>query len=916
MADDISTQIVLQAVNETNAAFDSFEGALASVQTLIKDLTTSFTTFASSVGISLGDAAVAAEELAAPVEAAGAGMTQAMTRATESAAEASAAVTSASVKSGGALATISEASNKLSGHLSGLKNAAITAGVTIAGGLGLFEFTSHAVEAGNQVYELSKKLHVSSGEAFQLGNVLNLTNTNSQAFITTITRLDRGIETAGKHGNVYTKALAQFGVQLTDAHGKLLPLPEQLAKLSEAYEKAAASGNEEAFSAAILGARGQQLIPMLADYAEAQEAASKVKWMGVDPQKLHEQEVNLEALKLEMSQVGMTAATALMPIAEQILPPLMNALQNLASFVSSHQSSIKQLIGTFMDVGKSIATVVTPVLKDVLNFILNHGAAAKVIIEGLVGSFVGLKVLGGVAGGLKTFSEGLDKLVGGAKLVMNSGLAKGLMGLFNGFGSGGLSSIFDGVTSGLATLGSHISTFVFGPWKLLGDGIRGLPGLVKSIPGLFSSAFGSVSSLVSGAFRAIPGAFSGFLGFLQGIGPRILGLVRTAFSWEGIVSLARGALTLLTGPWGILILAIMAGVGAIIANWDKIRQWVVQHFGGTIPTNMAQLRQTIQKIWTQIQTTFTTVWNAIKSVVTQAWAYIEPTVMGAVKKIQAFWQEVWPKLKELFVEVWHLMATIVGPELAVIYVAISGALGFIKGLWKDAWGIVKSTFKLVWDAVVDIFRTAWDIFSGVFNVVLDILTGRWGKAWDDVKTLFRNVWNDIGKFFSDLVGNAINWGRNIINGFIDGIKGTIGGVANAVGSVVQTVKNFLGFHSPAKEGPGSESDVWAPNLVRMFATGLQDNTDLIGRAAAAMISPLQSAVASIGQYMAGVPAMSAMVSQQVDIRGVALAGAGGAQGFVFAPTIHVTGNITKNEHDLANMVQEAVWNKLKMQGKF
>ena len=489
--------------------------------------------------------------------------------------------------------------------------------------------------------------------------------------------------------------------------------------------------------------------------------------------------------------------------------------------------------------------------------------------------------------------------------------------MFKGFSLDGMGGLFEGFTSGLKALGGHISTFIFGPWKLLGDGIRGLPGLVKSIPGLFSSAFGSISSLVSGVFKAIPGAFSGFLGFLQGIGPRILGFVRTAFSWQSIVSLAQGALTLITGPWGILILAIMAGVGAIIANWDKIKAWVTEHFGGTIPTNMTQLKQTMENIWNSIRTTFTTVWNDIQNVVQEVWAYISPTILGAVAKIKSFWSEVWPKLKELFVEVWHAMEIVIGPTVGAIYLAISAALGFIKGAWQDAWGIIKSTFKLVWDAVVDIFRTAWDIFSGIFKIALDLLTGHWSDAWNDVKQLFVNVWNDIGKFFSDLVGDAINWGRNIINGFIDGIKGAIGGVEAAVKSVADKIKSFLGFHSPAKEGPGSESDVWAPNLVHMFAAGLQDNAELVSRAAAAMISPLQSAVASVGQYMARVPAMSAMVSQQVNIRGMAFVGGGvAAGGGSYNFTINVSGNITKNEKELADKVQEAIWNKIKIMGKF
>lgn len=597
---------------------------------------------------------------------------------------------------------------------------------------------------------------------------------------------------------------------------------------------------------------------------------------------------SLEQAQAAIKNAGISVMTSLAPALNalaQDVTKIMTAFQNL----SPHT---RKIIGEAV-----IATAAITAL----------GATFFMAISGIGALKMGLQGLGL----FKVASEGEE-----AVSVLSR--FKGLSSIFKGFSLGGIA---EGLGGALKSLGGTLSNFIFGPWKMLTDGIKGLPGLVAKIPGAFSS----LSSLISGAFKgalqgvtgfitAIPGKIAALPELLAGWGSKILTLVRSAFSWESIMSAASTALEVLTGPWGALILAVVAGVGAIIANWNTIKSWVLQHFGGTIPTNLNQLKQTMTNVWNAVRTTFTTVWNDIKKVVGEAWAYISPTIIGAVNKVSAFWKEIWPELKQLFVEVWNVMKVIIGPTVAAIYVAISGALGFIKGVWSNEWNIIKSTFKLVWDAIVDVLRVAWDIISGVFKVALDLLTGHWSKAWQDIKTTVANVFGDVGKFFTDLASNAWQWGVNVIQGFIDGVKSMVSSVGNAIGNVANQIKNFLGFHSPTKEGPGSESDQWAPNFVSMFAKGLTDGTEFVQHAANTLMAPLQNVAQTVRQQMANIPGMNVGLTQQASYS-LAYAGAGNTQPYVFAPVIHVSGNVTRSEEELADIIQKKIWDKAKNQGK-
>lgn len=70
------------------------------------------------------------------------------------------------------------------------------------------------------------------------------------------------------------------------------------------------------------------------------------------------------------------------------------------------------------------------------------------------------------------------------------------------------------------------------------------------------------------------------------------------------------------------------------------------------------------------------------------------------------------------------------------------------------------------------------------------------------------------------------WGRDMINSFVDGIKSAIGKVKDAVKNVANTVKSYLHFSEP-DVGPLSDFHTYAPDMMKLFAQGMADNDDII-----------------------------------------------------------------------------------------
>lgn len=277
-------------------------------------------------------------------------------------------------------------------------------------GFGLFKLGEDAIEAGDRTYVLSQRMGLTAKEASGLNRILKLTDTDTKPFISSMMRLDKAIETVGKNGNTTTKTLSAFGVHLVDSKGKLLPMTEQLGVLASQYRKAEEAGRGDAFATSIFGAKAQQMLPLLEDYTEAKEAASRVKGIGIDPKAAHEASVNLKVLKMETSQVGMTLSNAMMPIVQSVLPPLIMGFTNLAGFINKHQKDVKAFTNEFTGLATKIGSGVVPIIKNdlipMIKGIIDNSRIAVPIIAGLGAGFGTLMVIGKINMLYKAWQEG------------------------------------------------------------------------------------------------------------------------------------------------------------------------------------------------------------------------------------------------------------------------------------------------------------------------------------------------------------------------------------------------------------------------------------------------------------------------------------------------------------------------------
>lgn len=204
-------------------------------------------------------------------------------------------------------------------------------------------------------------------------------------------------------------------------------------------------------------------------------------------------------------------------------------------------------------------------------------------------------------------------------------------------------------------------------------------------------------------------------------------------------------------------------------------------------------------------------------------------VRGAIEIVGKLAQFIGEHLPELIPAIIDMVIGIADALIDNVDLLIDGAIALILGL---ADGMVDAMPKLidkmpeiVEKIVTALVRNAPKLAVAAGELIGKLATGliqSIPKMWNALGEIVTTVVSYIGK----LPKMALEWGVDLIAGFIDGIKSKITGLKNTVSGIAKTVKDFIGFSEPDK-GPLSNFHTFAPDMMELFAKGIYDNIGLI-----------------------------------------------------------------------------------------
>lgn len=197
-----------------------------------------------------------------------------------------------------------------------------------------------------------------------------------------------------------------------------------------------------------------------------------------------------------------------------------------------------------------------------------------------------------------------------------------------------------------------------------------------------------------------------------------------------------------------------------------------------------------------------------------------------------------------------------GPALIVIgkVVGIVGSVVTGIGTLTTTLGIAMTFISgTAIPAVVGFVATFWPLILVIAAVVAAVVAviaiiKNWGKITDwfkDKWAKFSKAIEGISVVFDTLVNAGKEWGKDMVNNFINGIKEKWEDLKKTVSNLAETIASYLHFSVP-DVGPLKHADTWMPDMVDLMSTTLSRSSDNIDPALEKFASKIAGGINASG----------------------------------------------------------------------
>ena len=182
----------------------------------------------------------------------------------------------------------------------------------------------------------------------------------------------------------------------------------------------------------------------------------------------------------------------------------------------------------------------------------------------------------------------------------------------------------------------------------------------------------------------------------------------------------------------------------------------------------------------------------------------------------------------------------------------------VKGLIDNIPVIIQNIPEIIKAIVDTILAFNWLNLGGkIIEFFAQGIKGMLSSIVNVAKDIIKSITDGGG--LKNLPQMAVQWGKDLISNFVSGIKSTVGKVGDAVFGVADKIASFLHFSEP-DEGPLSNFHTYGPDMVELFANGIEKSKGLAANAARDMAQAVSNAAAIPAMQ---IPAMKRMVIPEI-----------------------------------------------------
>lgn len=600
---------------------------------------------------------------------------------------------------GRAIGGLSSTAGKVSGGFKGLVGAAgglsnmLGSLVPLATGAGLAAMAKGAIDAADNMNDLSQKTGVSVESLSKFQQAANASGTSIEGVGAAMIKLNKGL--AAGTGPA-ADALKALGLSATDASGKLKTTDAVMLEVADKFKAMPDGANKTALALQLFGKAGADMIPLLNGGSKAitDLSATMTGEFAKGADNLNDK---LAALQGKMLQLGVTIGTALMPVLNVIADLVLKAAEAFAAMPGPIQAII----------GGAVALAAA--------FVLLAPAISAVI--SIAGVLAGLKIGATIAGWAALAGPAITAITAaftGFMAFLTGTLLPGLLAFFSGPAGWTVLAVAAVVAMAIAFREPIMQFFTW-----LGEAIpQAFSGLIELLQPIFVQPFIDLwNNVLRGPVTAM---FNWIGGYIQSSMRNAYDLAYAVFvqPWLILWNTLRSPVVELFSWIGSYIKTSMAVAYALayavfvlpfIALWENVLRGPVTAFVGWLQNAWNSIFSyfnnnvvaPIRNAWNTLSTLLAQTANTISTNVSKAWgSIVKFFVDNVTKPISTAWTNLitfLPKaantmgetVKSVFANVGSSIKGVLNGVLRGVFGAVNGAIANINSLIQRANAISK-----------------------------------------------------------------------------------------------------------------------------------------------------------------------------------------------------------------------------------
>ena len=300
---------------------------------------------------------------------------------------------------------------------------------------------------------------------------------------------------------------------------------------------------------------------------------------------------------------------------------------------------------------------------------------------------------------------------------------------------------------------------------------------------------------------------------------------------EEAASTIEGSVNQMKGAWDNWLTGL--------ANPDADMALLTENLINSVITVGQNVIPAIGRIIQSIADLIPQIFDKIKAMLPQQFQNIINDCGTLVDGIKNLFIAFFPLVQAIWQSGFDVVKNIVQTAMNIIENVIKLVSSIIKGDWQGAWEAIKGLASSVWNGIKNIINSGINAVKNIINAILQVIRNLWNGAWNGISSFLSSIWgtmksavsngiNGIVDFFRNMpsrilsalgnVGNLlVNAGKQIIDGFLNGLKSAFGKVQDFVGGI----GDWIAAHKGPKE---YDLKLLIPNggwIMESLATGLK-----------------------------------------------------------------------------------------------